>query len=71
MPRAGKMHGIDEEIAMSQATTTAPLQWEGGGTSRIPFAVYTDEQLHRKELERLKAKYEGEQADREAYRLLI
>jgi len=26
--------------------------WEGGGTSRIPFAVYTDEQLHRQELER-------------------
>ena len=26
--------------------------WEGGGSSRIPFAVYTDEQLHRQELER-------------------
>jgi len=37
---------------MSMAPGTTPLQWEGGGTSRIPFAVYTDEELHRKELER-------------------
>ena len=28
------------------------LSWELGGTSRIPFAVYTDEQRHRRELER-------------------
>ena len=33
-------------------TDSATLNWEGGGTSRIPFAVYTDEALHRKELER-------------------
>lgn len=29
-----------------------PLHWEGGGSSRIPFAAYTDEALHRRELER-------------------
>lgn len=29
-----------------------PLRWEGGGSSRIPFAAYTDEALHRRELER-------------------
>lgn len=28
------------------------LAWELGGTSRIPFAVYTDEARHRRELER-------------------
>ena len=28
------------------------LRWEAGDTSRIPFAVYTDEQRHRRELER-------------------
>ena len=28
------------------------LHWEGGGSSRIPFAAYTDEALHRRELER-------------------
>ncbi len=27
-------------------------QWQGEGTSRIPFSVYTSEQLHRRELER-------------------
>jgi salicylate 5-hydroxylase large subunit len=37
---------------MTVAETSAPLQWEGGGTSRIPFAVYTDEARHQKELER-------------------
>lgn len=37
------------------ATATAnPLQpaWQDSGTSRIPFAVYTSDALHRKELER-------------------
>ncbi len=29
------------------------VQWERDDCSRIPFAVYTDEQLHRRELERL------------------
>ena len=28
------------------------VSWEGKGTSRVPFAVYTSEQLHRRELER-------------------
>ncbi|HSC64638.1 MAG TPA: aromatic ring-hydroxylating dioxygenase subunit alpha [Caldimonas sp.] len=28
------------------------LSWESGGTSRIPFAAYTSESLHRRELER-------------------
>src|SRR5690606_258177 len=28
------------------------LAWEMDGTSRIPFAVYTDEERHRRELER-------------------
>jgi len=37
---------------MNLADTPAPLQWEAGGTSRIPFAVYTDEARHKKELER-------------------
>lgn len=30
----------------------AEPHWETGDTSRIPFAVYTDEELHKKELER-------------------
>jgi salicylate 5-hydroxylase large subunit len=29
----------------------APV-WEGGGSSRIPFAVYTQDELHRRELQR-------------------
>ena len=29
-----------------------PVSWPTADTSRIPFAVYTDESLHRKELER-------------------
>ena len=38
---------------MSSATSfPAPLFWDDAGTSRIPFAVYTSEQLHRRELER-------------------
>ena len=28
------------------------IHWETAGTSRIPFAVYTGEDLHKKELER-------------------
>lgn len=31
---------------------STPLNWEGTGTHRIPFAVYTDAQRHRIELER-------------------
>ena len=30
-----------------------PIHWETDGTSRIPFAVYTDDDLHKKELELL------------------
>ena len=30
----------------------AALHWEAGGTSRVPFAIYTDENRHKKELER-------------------
>ena len=29
-----------------------PIHWETDGTSRVPFAVYTDEDRHKKELER-------------------
>ena len=28
------------------------IHWEAEGTSRIPFAVYTDEERHQKELDR-------------------
>ncbi len=31
--------------------TTTPLQWYENGTSRIPFRVYTDAELHTRELE--------------------
>ena len=34
------------------SASSAPLHWPAGDTSRIPFAVYTDEQLHQRELER-------------------
>ena len=39
---------------MNQTTTLFPdaPQWEGDGTHRIPFAAYTSEELHRRELER-------------------
>jgi salicylate 5-hydroxylase large subunit len=32
--------------------TEQPIHWETPGTSRVPFAVYTDEALHKKELDR-------------------
>ncbi len=32
--------------------TEQPIHWETDGTSRVPFALYTDEDLHKKELER-------------------
>ena len=32
--------------------TEHPIHWETEGTSRVPFAVYTDEGRHKKELER-------------------
>jgi salicylate 5-hydroxylase large subunit len=32
--------------------TEHPIHWETPGTSRVPFAVYTDEDRHKKELER-------------------
>ena len=34
------------------AAVADALTWDGEGTSRIPFAIYTREDLHRKELER-------------------
>lgn len=39
---------------MSQSTPVFPneLHWESDGTSRVPFAAYTSEDLHKKELER-------------------
>jgi salicylate 5-hydroxylase large subunit len=39
---------------MSDSNKTFPdeLKWETPGTHRIPFQVYTDEQIHKKELER-------------------
>ncbi len=38
---------LDSEVFPSEP------HWEAEGTSRIPFKVYTDEELHKKELERL------------------
>ncbi len=39
---------------MTQDSTLFPpgVNWESDGTSRIPFSVYTHEELHRRELER-------------------
>ena len=39
---------------MTEVPTVFPsaVRWESEGTSRIPFSVYTSEQLHRRELER-------------------
>jgi salicylate 5-hydroxylase large subunit len=34
------------------ATPLAAVDWPGDGTHRIPFAVYTSDELHRRELER-------------------
>jgi salicylate 5-hydroxylase large subunit len=39
-------------MTSATAAPSDPLHWESGGTSRIPFAVYTDEQRHQRELER-------------------
>ena len=36
----------------ASTVTTAPIHWNDAGTSRIPFAVYTDADLHKRELER-------------------
>ena len=36
---------------MNDPKNGAPT-WPGEGTSRVPFAAYTSEELHRKELER-------------------
>jgi salicylate 5-hydroxylase large subunit len=38
---------------MSSAIFPETPQWETDGTSRIPFAVYTDEQVYQRELERI------------------
>ena len=37
---------------MHTASDPSAPRWEGEGTSRIPFAIYTDEALHRREMER-------------------
>ena len=37
---------------MSATPASGTPQWDGSGSSRIPFAVYTSEQLHLRELER-------------------
>jgi len=37
---------------MDSAAAPPKLAWQGAGTSRIPFAAYTSEALHRRELER-------------------
>src|SRR5580765_8687072 len=37
---------------MNAATQAAPIRWEREHTGRIPFAVYTQDDLHRRELER-------------------
>ena len=37
---------------MDSAAAPPALAWPGAGTSRIPFAAYTSEALHRRELER-------------------
>jgi salicylate 5-hydroxylase large subunit len=37
---------------IAAAAPSHSLHWEHGDTSRVPFAVYTDEVLHRRELER-------------------
>ncbi|WP_291014974.1 aromatic ring-hydroxylating dioxygenase subunit alpha [Hydrogenophaga sp.] len=39
-------------MTSATAAPSEPLLWESGGTSRIPFAVYTDAQRHQRELER-------------------
>ncbi len=36
----------------AQSTAAAPIAWESQGTSRIPFAVYTGDELHQRELQR-------------------
>ena len=38
-------------MSLAPPVENTPLHWEAG-TSRIPFAIYTDAQLHQKELER-------------------
>ena len=49
------MRGMHDSIpASGPEPTLVPSQpvWEGDGTHRIPFGVYTSDELHRKELER-------------------
>ena len=49
------MRGMNDSIpASGPEPTLFPSQpvWEGDGTHRIPFGVYTSDELHRKELER-------------------
>ena len=51
------MIGPDDLLAAMDTRTIDTLfpaapRWESEGTSRIPFAAYTDEALHKRELER-------------------
>ena len=48
----GATHGATDDTAQGSALFPASVTWEGAGTSRIPFGVYTHEDLHRWELER-------------------
>ena len=46
------MDAMETPRAAAADISAQPLHWEGGGSSRIPFAAYTDEALHRRELQR-------------------
>ena len=48
----GATCGANDGAAQGSAVFPASVTWEGAGTSRIPFGVYTHEDLHRRELER-------------------
>ena len=44
---------LASEDELDRSASPAPaLRWETAGTSRIPFASYTSDALHRLELER-------------------
>jgi salicylate 5-hydroxylase large subunit len=49
-PHDGKMR--DSPMTQHADTFPASVNWDGDGTDRIPFTVYTGEALHRRELER-------------------
>jgi hypothetical protein len=41
------------------AVKEAPIKWMEGNFSRIPYSVYTDTQLHQRELDDLKGNLLG------------